>query len=186
MKNNIKKIQFDPFTLNIDIAGNQEMTTIEIMNILLQTDCKIHIINYSSFNIENYISSKIKVDGNDFLKSKYRNIIFVNETKVSRTWLDDYTKKCGNNDFIFINDVRRLIRAPKNKGDFLTTTIGHQRTTVHFESEENWEELICFLDSYYKNYQEKLYGIFTVVYTDLSGYKSIIKNLENVDSMSII
>ena len=92
MENNIKEIQFDPFTLNIDIARNQEMTTIEIMNILLQTDCKIHIINYSSFNIEDYISSKVKVDGNDFSKSKYRNIIFVNETKVSRTWLDDYTK----------------------------------------------------------------------------------------------
>lgn len=61
MENNIKKIKLDPFTLNIDIAGNQEMTTIKIMNILLQTDCKIHIINYSSFNIEDYISSKLKL-----------------------------------------------------------------------------------------------------------------------------
>lgn len=186
MENNIKKIKLDPFTLNIDIAGNQEMTTIKIMNILLQTDCKIHIINYSSFNIEDYISSKIKVDGNDFLKSKYRNIIFVNETKVSRTWLDNYTKKCGNNDFIFINDIRRLIRQPKNKENFLTTTIGSQITTVHFESEENWEELVCFLDLYYKTYQEKVYGIFSVIYTDINGYNCIKEHLENVDSMSII
>jgi len=186
MENNIKEIQFDPFTLNIDIARNQEMTTIEIMNILLQTDCKIHIINYSSFNIEDYISSKVKVDGNDFSKSKYRNIIFVNETKVSRTWLDDYTKKCGNNDFIFINDVQRLIGQPKNKENFLTTTIGSQITTVHFESEENWEEFVCFLDSYYKKYQEKVYGIISVIYSDINGYKSITEHLENVDNMSII
>ena len=182
MEENLIMNIMDPFTINIDVSRDMKTTTLTTIMTLKETDYKIHYINFSEFSLT------AEAEKFEWLRNEIGSKIhIVNDVSLCKEWLYAYANKLGKNDLIFINGMDRLLLlVPNYHQKTLVTNIGERDIGSHIESEENWKQLDEFVDAYYNYFQEKIGGIYSVIYTDMLGGKAILELLMHSDNFSIL
>lgn len=179
--------QFDNFTLNIDISQESQYSSIMLINKASEIAESIHIINFSDFDIKNYflINDTKSQEFIENVSSIVPKLIFVEHPVKSFKWLHEYLDTLSKDDLLLLNGIEKLLGYTQSS-HIAKSRFGELIVSMHLMENENWKELTDVIDKIYGEYQNKLYGIFTNIFTDTTCRSILLELLKDTENMSII
>jgi len=179
-------IQFDKFLINIDTSNDVKYSTIMLINVASTVAGKIHIINYTNFNIRKYYSIDDTKE-KEFIENVtpiIPKLEFVEEPIKSFTWIQNYIDKLSKNDFIVITGAEKLLRYNKQSCSS-DNKIGNMTLSIHTMEQEDWGDFSSNLDNIFQKYQDVVCGIFVNINTDNRCSALLNDLLKESENMSI-
>lgn len=176
----------DFFLINITISNDRLATAaLLISEYSKRIKGSIHIIDYYNVIHRYYTINDEKCD--EFIQNSKDIIPKLKYPRINKDMqlIIDYLANLDSEDIILINGADRLI-SYEDARQIYKTSYGETKCSMYLQSDLNWEYLTTKLDDIYSQYQTKVKGIVTIIFSDSISKEMILNYLRDSDNMSII